>query len=842
MNSRPHVIGKQVFEAEYNSTENGLVFRTAFTDFVKESLLPVIEEVMDELAPKNTHIRIDKLDLDLDITYPFDEYSIKENFRKKLRDELNFKIVSIRHKTSPVKEEAIMTVARTEEEIVLFFLKEGYLPWWTSESKEFTVSITQLLEEMIRKNPKQAVRILEKIKKEPLLVRRFIHHTSTAVLFELLAFATSMKQARLEAIKEYFEEEGFAEALPDFPLRVKEFLIFYFFAEKKTIVQPQELKLVFSEYLLERQQVKEYQLRTVFPERYLGLWVAQNLPAYFQLFGEYIHRIALYHTGSSKEKKRLYQLLYETFLKHYSAGREEMTLQIAKELQTYSEPAATAIRKIVTETLPIEEESEDVSQPMGYFERIARTILQYLQYGVIAWQDRAAGVKGIDRIILELHEKHPEELVKIFQKITPAFYPAVLKRIEEALDKPVAAVVLDHYFSKPEALAQWSALQYRDTILRNFFKTGTAPWAEVIGNNTAFVEEIIYAYYEQDHDYFIRVLKESIGQEEEEVIVSFVRKVEFTFSTKLTSLIRKVLEDTLLQAGKVSKPVGMPEEVDLIVYYLSYFEKNNRLPEEASFSLEELVNVFLAKFPEESSLFFAMAAYASSVILRQKFAPEISVQIDRMIASENNRQEQEARLEKKKAGAKEDETKKKQKSERKFGDKDKFVETREPVYISNAGLILIHPFIQRFFSMCNLLEKRKFKNDEAVHKAVHLLQYVVNKGEQCEEHQLVLNKILCGMRLTEPVDRNIVLTEEEKDTCESLIQGVVQNWPILKKTSNDNFRVSLLQREGRLTAEDASWRLKVEERSYDMLLDKLPWSIGMVKLPWMEKVLHVEWR
>ena len=836
------MIGKQVFEVEYNSTDNGLVFRTAFTDFAKEVLLSVIEEVLDELAPKNTHVRIDTLDIQLDITYPFDAYKIKETLRKKLSDELNFKIVSIRHKTSLIPEETIQTIARTEEELLVFFLKEGYLPWWTSESKEFSVSIDQLLEQTIRKNPKQVLRILEKIKNEPSQIRRFIHHTSTAVLFELLAFASGIPQARMEAIKEYFEEEGFAEALPDFPLRVKEFMIFYFFIEKKAIVDPQELKPVFSEYLFERQQVKEYQLRAVFPEHYLSLWVERNLPSYFQLFREYIHRISIHHTGSSKEKKRLYQLLYETFLKHYAAGRKEMTLQIATELQAYSEPAASAIRKIATENLFAEQErAEETVQPISYFERLARNILQYLQYGVIAWQERAAGVKGIDRIIRELHEKHPEELNKIFQKIQPSFYPAVLKRIEEALEKQVAEIVLGNYFSKPEALAQWSALQYRDSILGNFFITGTAPWAEVVGNNIQFVEEIIYSFYEKDHDYFIRVVKESIQHKEEEEIVSFVRKVEFTFSAKLTNLIRSVLEDILLQAGKKEKAIKLPEEADLIVYYLSYFEKNNKLPEEATFTLEELLTIFINKFPEESGLYLTMAAYASSPVLRQKFFPELSVRIDRVLEEEKSRLKSDLKTEKQKDRNNKTEENKKNTS-KKFEEKDKFEEKREPIYISNAGLILIHPFIQRFFSMCNLLEKRKFKNDEAMHKAVHLLQYVVNKGEQCEEHQLVLNKILCGLKLAEPIDRNIVLTDEEKETCESLIQGVVQNWPILKKTSNENFRASLLQREGRLTAEEAAWRLKVEERSFDMLLDKLPWSIGMIKLPWMEKVLHVEWR
>jgi len=172
----------------------------------------------------------------------------------------------------------------------------------------------------------------------------------------------------------------------------------------------------------------------------------------------------------------------------------------------------------------------------------------------------------------------------------------------------------------------------------------------------------------------------------------------------------------------------------------------------------------------------------------------------------------------------------------------KKMESGEPVYISNAGLVLVHPYLTRFFKMLNLTEGRAFKDEYSAHKAAHILQYLVNKNTSAEEHELVLNKLICGIDLTTPLLRDIEITPEEIETCEGLLEGVIQNWTILKKTSNDNFRSSFLIRQGRLVLESKGWKLKVEEKAYDILVEKLPWSIAMIKMPWMNNIIYVEWK
>lgn len=166
----------------------------------------------------------------------------------------------------------------------------------------------------------------------------------------------------------------------------------------------------------------------------------------------------------------------------------------------------------------------------------------------------------------------------------------------------------------------------------------------------------------------------------------------------------------------------------------------------------------------------------------------------------------------------------------------------EPVFIDNAGLVLVWPFIGRCFSALGYTEKGLFKDMGMANRAIHLLQYMVTGEEQAPEHELVLNKILCGIPVFEAVERDVILTAQERDEADHMLKAAVQNWEKMNKLSVAAFRDSFLKRSGRLVENDVSWTLRVDQVSYDMLLDTLPWTIGMIKLRYMEKVLYVEWR
>lgn len=161
-------------------------------------------------------------------------------------------------------------------------------------------------------------------------------------------------------------------------------------------------------------------------------------------------------------------------------------------------------------------------------------------------------------------------------------------------------------------------------------------------------------------------------------------------------------------------------------------------------------------------------------------------------------------------------------------------------FISNAGLILIAPFLPRLFSMLQLTENGVFKDRDAKIRAIFLMQYAVFSTTEFPEYDLQLNKLLAGFKTGVPLPRSVELTEEEIKTTEGMLQGVVQHWNKVKTI--DGLREGFLQREGKLDEIGEMIELVVESKAFDMLLDAVPWNFRTTKFSWMEKTIQVKWR
>jgi hypothetical protein len=164
-----------------------------------------------------------------------------------------------------------------------------------------------------------------------------------------------------------------------------------------------------------------------------------------------------------------------------------------------------------------------------------------------------------------------------------------------------------------------------------------------------------------------------------------------------------------------------------------------------------------------------------------------------------------------------------------------------PYYVRNAGLVLLHPHLPRLFRNLDLLEGKKFREEAARHRAVHLLHWLATGQEGAPEYDMLLAKHLCAMPFEAPLEREIELEEREKQECYALLEAVIGQWTALKHTSPEGLRQGFLQRDGKLERRSDGWRLRVEQRTMDILIDRLPWSISLIKLPWMPEMLAVEW-
>lgn len=164
------------------------------------------------------------------------------------------------------------------------------------------------------------------------------------------------------------------------------------------------------------------------------------------------------------------------------------------------------------------------------------------------------------------------------------------------------------------------------------------------------------------------------------------------------------------------------------------------------------------------------------------------------------------------------------------------------VFIENAGLILLWPFMSFYFERLGLVSDHKFTSVTAAIRGACLLQYLVTGVETRQEHELPLNKILCQLPKNHPVHSTEAFTPEEKDLSDELLKTAISRWEIIKNTSTEGLRNTFLKREGKLEWQDDKIILTVEPKSFDMLVDKIPWNISVIKLPWMKHTLHVKWR
>lgn len=164
------------------------------------------------------------------------------------------------------------------------------------------------------------------------------------------------------------------------------------------------------------------------------------------------------------------------------------------------------------------------------------------------------------------------------------------------------------------------------------------------------------------------------------------------------------------------------------------------------------------------------------------------------------------------------------------------------IFLLNAGIVLLHPFLTLFFRNLQLLQEDNFKDIFSQQKALYLLHYLATGSTGPEEHELVMPKVLCAFSMEEPVSTLIELSPDELQEADSLLVSAIEQWEILKGTSPGGLREGFLQRNGKLINKNGQLQLQVEASSIDVLLDQLPWNLSIVKLPWMENLLKVEWR
>jgi len=167
----------------------------------------------------------------------------------------------------------------------------------------------------------------------------------------------------------------------------------------------------------------------------------------------------------------------------------------------------------------------------------------------------------------------------------------------------------------------------------------------------------------------------------------------------------------------------------------------------------------------------------------------------------------------------------------------------EGVPAHDAGLVLLHPYLERLFDAAGIARDGAGRIPEAsAPRAAALLHWLLAGREEIHEFELATIKVLLGL---EPGRMLLVasglLSQVDRAEADALLAAAVSHWTLLGETSIDGLRQTFLQRRGVLRDLGPAWNLQVEPAPFDVLLGSLPWAFNIVKLPWMTRPIFIEW-
>ncbi|MBS9434467.1 contractile injection system tape measure protein [Photorhabdus hainanensis] len=164
-----------------------------------------------------------------------------------------------------------------------------------------------------------------------------------------------------------------------------------------------------------------------------------------------------------------------------------------------------------------------------------------------------------------------------------------------------------------------------------------------------------------------------------------------------------------------------------------------------------------------------------------------------------------------------------------------------PYPVNNAGILVLWPILPALFNQFGLLEEQKFIHRQAPFSAVNFLNYLIWENEEIQTELNILNNVLCGLVVNEPIE--LAPVEPEKQLIiDQWLDAIINQLPGWKKLTRNDARQLFLQRPGELLISDQEINIIVEHQPFDMLLTDWPWPLNIAKLPWLDHPLKIDWK
>jgi hypothetical protein len=158
--------------------------------------------------------------------------------------------------------------------------------------------------------------------------------------------------------------------------------------------------------------------------------------------------------------------------------------------------------------------------------------------------------------------------------------------------------------------------------------------------------------------------------------------------------------------------------------------------------------------------------------------------------------------------------------------------------VVHAGVVLVWMGYGALLKELGWVKEKRFVDDAACQRAIWLLQYIASGRNEAVEEELLLNKLLCGWPLADPVDPACFPGQESLLAADVMLEKWIKDWKKDRTFSLSWFRGTFLQREGTLIRRhDENWQLNVEKKTEDIIIDKP----SVVRYSWMPELLFVQW-
>lgn len=379
--------------------------------------------------------------------------------------------------------------------------------------------------------------------------------------------------------------------------------------------------------------------------------------------------------------------------------------------------------------------------------------------------------------------------------------------------------------------------------LLQFLQTGLLPWNTVIKTREEFVQHIMHLV-NKPGGHFYAQLSATI-RDDENALVRLVDQLPTEVLEAMLRLTGTTLESltvTLRLWTKIFEQLDVsPVKSKQIIYKAAFSAASELSPKKPlAEAISERMVSLLSKDPQRNELvaLFRQSERLSFVSLTKE-ENKILLEVQKLIVGEGNklfrtvpsspdsRSISLANV----AGLTKSQISGKLRAE---------VE-EDGLFITNAGLVILHPFLTRLFENVGYAQDKKWLSEDHHQRAVMLTQYLVLGKQAYPEFDLLLNKLLTGYPLEMSLPVDIQLSDFELQEADDVLRSVLNHWKALKNTSVAGLQSTFFQRDGKLSYSDDRWLLQVEQKTVDILLNRLPWGIGIIKLPWMESRLHVEW-